>query len=98
MARQGRRRERLALEDARFGSWTGPRQPGHHGWSDEHRGSGSCVAGLTVMVSLLGMILMRLKFLNGLAVGTATSVFIAVRAAMTLLPALLCSLRGPSLA
>ncbi len=46
-------------------------------------------AGLTVMVSLLGMILMRIKFLNGLAVGSSTAVAVAVLAAMTLLPALL---------
>jgi putative drug exporter of the RND superfamily len=46
-------------------------------------------AGLTVMVSLFGMILMRVKFLNGLAVGSATSVAVAVLAAVTLLPALL---------
>ena len=46
-------------------------------------------AGLTVMVSLLGMILMRIRFLNGLAVGSSTAVAIAVVAAITLLPALL---------
>jgi putative drug exporter of the RND superfamily len=46
-------------------------------------------AGLTVVVSLLGMILMRLKFLNGLAIGSSTAVLVAVLAAMTLLPALL---------
>jgi putative drug exporter of the RND superfamily len=46
-------------------------------------------AGLTVMVSLLGMILMRLKFLNGLAIGSSTAVAVAVLAATTLLPALL---------
>jgi putative drug exporter of the RND superfamily len=46
-------------------------------------------AGLTVMVSLLGMILMRIKFLNGLAVGSSTAVLVAVLAAITLLPALL---------
>jgi putative drug exporter of the RND superfamily len=46
-------------------------------------------AGLTVMVSLFGMILMRLRFVNGLAVGSATAVAIAVLAAITLLPALL---------
>ncbi len=46
-------------------------------------------AGLTVMISLLGMILMRLSFLNGLALGSSTAVAIAVMAAVTLLPALL---------
>jgi putative drug exporter of the RND superfamily len=46
-------------------------------------------AGLTVVVSLLGMILMRLKFVNGLAIGSSSSVAVAVLAAITLLPALL---------
>ncbi len=46
-------------------------------------------AGITVMVSLLGMILMRLKFVNGLAIGSSTAVAVAVLAAITLLPALL---------
>ncbi len=46
-------------------------------------------AGLTVVVSLLGMLLMRLDFLTGLALGSSTAVLIAVMAASTLLPALL---------
>ena len=46
-------------------------------------------AGMTVMISLLGMFLMGLPFLYGLAVGTATAVAVAVLAAVTLLPALL---------
>jgi putative drug exporter of the RND superfamily len=46
-------------------------------------------AGVTVMISLMGMILMGLSFLNGLAVGTASSVAVAVLAAVTLLPAML---------
>ena len=46
-------------------------------------------AGCTVMISLLGMLLMRLSFLHGLALGTSTAVLIAVLAAVTLLPALL---------
>jgi putative drug exporter of the RND superfamily len=50
-------------------------------------------AGSIVMVSLLGMILIGLPFLHGLAIGTATTVFVAVLAAITLLPALL-SLMG----
>ncbi|MCE9621773.1 MAG: MMPL family transporter [Actinomycetia bacterium] len=44
-------------------------------------------AGLTVMISLLGMFLMRLSFLDGLALGTSTAVLVAVLAAITLLPA-----------
>jgi RND superfamily putative drug exporter len=46
-------------------------------------------AGFTVMVSVLGMLLMGLNFLHGLAVGTSFAVVIAVLAAITLLPALL---------
>src|SRR6478672_8813406 len=46
-------------------------------------------AGFTVMVSLLGMLLMGLNFLHGLAVGTSLAVVIAVAAAITLLPAML---------
>jgi RND superfamily putative drug exporter len=46
-------------------------------------------AGSVVVVSLLGMILMRLDFVGGLAVGSSTAVAVAVAAALTLLPALL---------
>jgi RND superfamily putative drug exporter len=46
-------------------------------------------AGVTVMISLLGLLLMGLDFVKGLAFGTATSVLIAMLAATTLLPALL---------
>ncbi len=46
-------------------------------------------AGFTVMVSVLGMLLMGLNFLHGLAVGTSLAVVIAVAAAITLLPAML---------
>ena len=46
-------------------------------------------AGSVVIISLLGMILMRLDFVEGLAVGCATAVAISVVAALTLLPALL---------
>jgi RND superfamily putative drug exporter len=46
-------------------------------------------AGFTVMISVLGMFLMGLNFLHGLAVGTSLAVAIAVLAAITLLPALL---------
>ena len=44
-------------------------------------------AGVTVMISLLGMLLMGLSFLNGLALGTSSAVMVAVLAAVTLLPA-----------
>ncbi len=46
-------------------------------------------AGVTVMISLLGMFLMGLPFLYGLALGTSTAVLVAVLAALTLIPALL---------
>ena len=46
-------------------------------------------AGGTVMISLLGLLLMQLSFLQGLALGTSTAVLVAVAAAVTLLPALL---------
>ena len=46
-------------------------------------------AAFTVMISVLGMILMGLSFLHGLAVGTSLAVVIAMLAAITLLPALL---------
>jgi putative drug exporter of the RND superfamily len=46
-------------------------------------------AGCTVVISLLGMFLMGLPFLYGLAVGTSTAVLVAVLAALTLIPALL---------
>jgi RND superfamily putative drug exporter len=46
-------------------------------------------AGCTVMISVLGMLLMGLSFLYGLAVGTSIAVLVAVAAALTLLPALL---------
>jgi RND superfamily putative drug exporter len=46
-------------------------------------------AGVTVMISVLGILLMGLPFLHGLAVGTSLAVLVAVLAAITLLPALL---------
>ncbi len=46
-------------------------------------------AGSTVVISLMGMFLMGLSFLYGLALGTATAVVVAVAAALTLLPAML---------
>ncbi len=46
-------------------------------------------AGFTVMISVLGMLLIGLNFLHGLAVGTSLAAAIAVLAAITLLPALL---------
>ena len=46
-------------------------------------------AGITVVISLLGMLLMGVTFVQGLAVGAASVVAITVAASLTLLPALL---------
>ncbi len=46
-------------------------------------------AGLTVVVSLLGMVLMGLSFVTGLAVATSITVAATMLASMTLLPALI---------
>ena len=46
-------------------------------------------AGFTVVISLLGMLLMGVTFVQGLAVGAASVVAVTVAASLTLLPALL---------
>jgi RND superfamily putative drug exporter len=46
-------------------------------------------AGLTVVISLLGMFIMGLSFINGLATGAAVTVLVTMIASVTLLPALL---------
>ena len=46
-------------------------------------------AGVTVVISLLGMLLMGVSFVQGLAVGAASVVAVTVAASLTLLPALL---------
>ena len=46
-------------------------------------------AGITVVISLLGMLLMGVRFIQGLSVGAASVVAITVVASLTLLPALL---------
>ena len=46
-------------------------------------------AGLTVVISLLGMFVMQLAFINGLATGAAVTVAITMVASLTLLPALI---------
>ncbi|MFI0897853.1 MMPL family transporter [Streptomyces sp. NPDC020983] len=46
-------------------------------------------AGGTVCVALLGMLVLRLSFLNGVAVAAALTVLLTVAASVTLLPALL---------
>jgi putative drug exporter of the RND superfamily len=58
---------------------------------DRHRhlGSSGLFAGITVVISLLGMLLMGVSFVNGLAIGAATMVAVTMVASLTLLPALL---------
>ncbi len=46
-------------------------------------------AGTTVVISLLGMLLMGVQFVNGLAIGAAVTVAVTMVASVTLLPALL---------
>ena len=46
-------------------------------------------AAITVMISLLGLFLMRVSFVGGLAVSGAVGVFVMMLASITLLPALL---------
>lgn len=46
-------------------------------------------AGVTVVISLLGMLLMGLSFVRGLSIGAATVVVFTMLASVTLLPALL---------
>jgi putative drug exporter of the RND superfamily len=46
-------------------------------------------AGLTVVISLLGMFIMNLGFINGLATGAAITVAVTMIASVTLLPALI---------
>ncbi|WSQ11991.1 MMPL family transporter [Streptomyces sp. NBC_01231] len=51
-------------------------------------------AGATVCIALLGMLILRLGFLNGVAIAASLTVVLTVAASVTLLPALL-SLIGP---
>ena len=46
-------------------------------------------AGTTVVISLLGLLLMGVSFINGLAIGAASVVAVTIAASLTLLPALL---------
>ncbi|RIK06427.1 MAG: hypothetical protein DCC49_11450 [Acidobacteria bacterium] len=46
-------------------------------------------AGITVVISMLGMFIMGLNFVNGLAIGASLAVLIVMLAALTLLPAIL---------
>lgn len=51
-------------------------------------------AGLTVVISLLGMLIINLDFVSGIAIGTSIAVLIMLIAALTLVPALLGSALG----
>jgi len=51
-------------------------------------------AGMTVVISMLGMLIMQVSFVSGLAIGMATVVAITVVASLTLLPALLGFAKG----
>lgn len=51
-------------------------------------------AGITVVISLLGMFIMGMDFVNGLSVGASMGVAVMVAASLTLLPALLGSRIG----
>ncbi|MFM9704612.1 MMPL family transporter [Streptomyces galilaeus] len=51
-------------------------------------------AGATVCIALLGMLILRLDFLNGVAIAASLTVVLTVAASVTLLPALL-SFTGP---
>ncbi|HVM65494.1 MAG TPA: MMPL family transporter [Acidimicrobiales bacterium] len=53
-------------------------------------------AGCTVVIALMGMFLMGLSFVNGLAVGAAFAVLITMAASVTLLPAML-GFAGPNI-
>ncbi|MEZ5323051.1 MAG: MMPL family transporter [Microthrixaceae bacterium] len=46
-------------------------------------------AGLTVVISMLGMLIMNLKFISGLGIAAAVTVLVTMIASITLLPAIL---------
>ncbi len=51
-------------------------------------------AGITVVISLLGMLIINLEFVSGLAIGTSLAVLVMLIAALTFVPALLGSALG----
>ena len=69
----------------------------HAGFTSEHAagvaantaGRAVLFAGTTVVISLMGMLIMGLEFVRGLAIGAATVVLMTMVASVTLLPALL---------
>ncbi|MGW7521470.1 MMPL family transporter [Streptomyces sp. NPDC054796] len=58
-------------------------------WAVTSTGRAVVFAGVTVCIALLGMLVLRLGFLNGVAVAASLTVVLAVLASVTLLPALL---------
>ncbi|MFG3253432.1 MMPL family transporter [Streptomyces sp. NPDC048172] len=54
-----------------------------------HSGRAVVFAGATVCIALLGMLILRLSFLNGVALAASLTVVLTVAASVTLLPALL---------
>ena len=54
-----------------------------------HSGRAVIFAGATVCIALLGMLILRLSFLNGVALAASLTVVLTVAASVTLLPALL---------
>ncbi|MFI1015570.1 MMPL family transporter [Streptomyces sp. NPDC020965] len=54
-------------------------------------------AGATVCIALLGMLILRLSFLNGVAIAACLTVVLTVAASVTLLPALLTFIGGRAL-
>ena len=60
-------------------------------------GAAVLFAGITVVISLLGMLIINIDFISGLAIGTSSSVAIMVMVALTLVPALLGSPVGRNL-
>ncbi|HET9443615.1 MAG TPA: MMPL family transporter [Acidimicrobiales bacterium] len=69
----------------------------HAGFTTEHAvgvaintaGRAVLFAGITVVISLMGMLVMQLDFVSGLAIGAAVTVAFTMLASVTLLPALL---------
>jgi len=68
---------------------TGMAVPDAVGASLNSAGRAVLFAGVTVVVSLLGMVLMGITFVTGLAVAASTTVLVTMVASVTLLPALI---------
>ncbi|HMS24721.1 MAG TPA: MMPL family transporter [Acidimicrobiia bacterium] len=60
-------------------------------------GAAVLFAGMTVVISLLGMLVINIDFISGLAIGTSTAVAVMVLASLTFVPALLGSPIGRNL-